>query len=80
MTVADRPLPYSLNDLEDFQFPLFVSSNQCLLMLDASLGAPYFFDRNDDLSLQVNIKGLHVYISHNSDKILQGSILYVLYM
>ena len=34
--------------MDEYQFPLFVTSRQLILMLDASLPAPHFFERNDD--------------------------------
>ncbi|WAR27587.1 TRNK1-like protein, partial [Mya arenaria] len=45
-------LPSRLQDVTDNGFPMFVTSRQLLLMLDASVGPPYFFDRNKDGSLK----------------------------
>ncbi|XP_041378715.1 TPR and ankyrin repeat-containing protein 1-like, partial [Gigantopelta aegis] len=50
-------LPNRLQAVNDFLFPLFLTSRQLLLMLDASLNPPYFFERNDDGSLKVIIQG-----------------------
>ena len=50
----DDPIPNCFQDVEELGYPLFLTSRQMLLMLDASLGAPYFFDRNEDKSLKVN--------------------------
>jgi hypothetical protein len=46
-------LPNRIQDVSDFQFPVFTTSKKLLLMLDASLEPPYFFDRNEDGSLKV---------------------------
>ena len=46
-------VPNRLQDVDDYLFPLFLTSRQLLLMLDASLGPPYFFDRKEDGSLKV---------------------------
>jgi hypothetical protein len=43
--------------VNEYQFPLFITSRQLLLMLDASLDPPYFFDRTEDGSLKVDIQG-----------------------
>ncbi|XP_041361943.1 TPR and ankyrin repeat-containing protein 1-like [Gigantopelta aegis] len=50
-------LPNILQDVNDFLYPLFLTSRQLLLILDASLNPPYFFNRNDDGSLKVVIQG-----------------------
>ncbi|VDI71816.1 Hypothetical predicted protein, partial [Mytilus galloprovincialis] len=50
-------LPSRLQDLNDYQFPLFITSKQLLLMLDASVDQSYFFDRTEDGSLKVDIPG-----------------------
>ena len=47
-------LPNKLQDVGDFSYPLFLTSRQLLMMLDASIGQPYFFDRKDDGSLKVS--------------------------
>ncbi|KAK3088244.1 hypothetical protein FSP39_016548 [Pinctada imbricata] len=52
-----QPLPYQLEDLGPYHYPLVLNSHQFLLMLDASLGKEYFFDRNEDLSLEYEIPG-----------------------
>ena len=50
-------IPNRLQDVNEYQFPLFITSRQLLLMLDASLDPPYFFDRTEDGSLKVDIQG-----------------------
>nr|XP_033786416.1 TPR and ankyrin repeat-containing protein 1 isoform X2 [Geotrypetes seraphini]XP_033786417.1 TPR and ankyrin repeat-containing protein 1 isoform X2 [Geotrypetes seraphini] len=47
---------YRLQDLKDENFPLFVTSKQLLLLLDASMPDP-FFPRNEDGSHKRNIVG-----------------------
>ena len=49
----EENLPYRLQEVDDYLYPLFLTSRQLMLMLDASLGAPYFFDRKEDGSLKV---------------------------
>ncbi|MGH0145262.1 UNVERIFIED_CONTAM: hypothetical protein FKN15_004951 [Acipenser sinensis] len=54
-----RPLEpniYRLQDIQDDHFPLFITSKQFLLLLDASMPHP-FFPRNPDGSLKRNIVG-----------------------
>ncbi|XP_039093158.1 TPR and ankyrin repeat-containing protein 1 [Hyaena hyaena] len=51
-----EPGAYKLQDLKDENFPLFVTSKQLLLLLDASLPTPFFL-RNEDGSLKRTIKG-----------------------
>ncbi|XP_058513135.1 TPR and ankyrin repeat-containing protein 1 isoform X1 [Ochotona princeps] len=50
------PHVHKLQDLRDENFPLFVTSKQLLLLLDASLPKPFFL-RNEDGSLKRNIRG-----------------------
>ncbi|CAG2215687.1 unnamed protein product [Mytilus edulis] len=57
LEAENQNLPNRLQDLNDYQFPLFVTSRQLLLMLDASIDEPYFFDRTEDGSLKVDIQG-----------------------
>ncbi|XP_052214395.1 TPR and ankyrin repeat-containing protein 1-like isoform X2 [Dreissena polymorpha] len=57
MQHEDENLPPRLQDVEDYAFPMFVTSRQLLLMLDASVGPPFFFERKDDGSLKVDISG-----------------------
>ncbi|KAM4842474.1 TPR and ankyrin repeat-containing protein 1 isoform 3-T3 [Thomomys bottae] len=47
---------HKLQDLKDENFPLFVTSKQLLLLLDASLPKPFFL-RNEDGSLKRSILG-----------------------
>ena len=49
----EEVIPHRLQDVNDYQFPLFLTSRQLMLMLDASIGAPCFFERKDDGSLKV---------------------------
>ncbi|XP_052214816.1 TPR and ankyrin repeat-containing protein 1-like isoform X2 [Dreissena polymorpha] len=53
----DENLPPRLQDVKDYAFPMFVTSRQLLLMLDASAGPPFFFARMEDGSLKVDISG-----------------------
>lgn len=53
VTHEDEALPNKLQDVKEYAFPIFITSRQLLLMLDASVGKPYFFDRKDDGSLKV---------------------------
>ncbi|XP_043544767.1 TPR and ankyrin repeat-containing protein 1-like [Chiloscyllium plagiosum] len=50
---------YRLQDIKDENFPLFVTSKQLLLLIDASLPDP-FFPRNEDGSLKRTIVGWSV--------------------
>ena len=43
--------------MDEYKFPLFLTSRQLILMLDASLPPPNFFPRNEDGSLRVIIQG-----------------------
>ena len=49
----EENIPYRLQDVDDYLYPLFLTSRQLMLMLDASLGSPYFFERKEDGSLKV---------------------------
>ncbi|XP_028374549.1 TPR and ankyrin repeat-containing protein 1 [Phyllostomus discolor] len=51
-----EPSAHRLQDLRDENFPLFVTSKQLLLLLDASLPRPFFL-RNEDGSLRRAIVG-----------------------
>ncbi|XP_013369220.1 PREDICTED: TPR and ankyrin repeat-containing protein 1 isoform X4 [Chinchilla lanigera] len=51
-----EPHVHKLQDLRDENFPLFVTSKQLLLLLDASLPKPFFL-RNEDGSLKRTIAG-----------------------
>ncbi|XP_023368914.1 TPR and ankyrin repeat-containing protein 1 [Otolemur garnettii] len=51
-----EPNIHKLQDLKDENFPLFVTSKQLLLLLDASLPKPFFL-RNEDGSLKRSIVG-----------------------
>nr|KAF6421423.1 hypothetical protein HJG59_018697 [Molossus molossus] len=51
-----EPNVHKLQDLKDENFPLFVTSKQLLLLLDASLPNPFFL-RNEDGSLKRTITG-----------------------
>ncbi|KAL4228783.1 TPR and ankyrin repeat-containing protein 1 [Mactra antiquata] len=55
-------LPNRLQDVQDYSYPLFLTSRQLLLMLDASLGPPHFFDRKADGSLKVDPRREITYI------------------
>ncbi|XP_019502697.1 PREDICTED: TPR and ankyrin repeat-containing protein 1 [Hipposideros armiger] len=51
-----EPNVHKLQDLKDENFPLFVTSKQLLLLLDASMPKPFFL-RNEDGSLKRTIVG-----------------------
>ncbi|XP_060067394.1 TPR and ankyrin repeat-containing protein 1-like [Ylistrum balloti] len=53
----DQVLPPRLQDVDDYRYPLFITSKQLLLMLDASLGQPHFFERGEDGGLKVDVQG-----------------------
>ncbi|XP_038075614.1 TPR and ankyrin repeat-containing protein 1-like [Patiria miniata] len=53
LSQLDRPMPHRLQDVHQAQFPLFLTSRQLLLLLDASLPNP-FFPREADGSLELN--------------------------
>jgi len=53
VTHEDEALPHKLQDVADYSFPIFITSRQLLLMLDASVGPSYFFDRKEDGSMKV---------------------------
>ncbi|XP_041045071.1 TPR and ankyrin repeat-containing protein 1-like isoform X2 [Carcharodon carcharias] len=54
-----EPTLYRLQDVKDENFPLFITSEQLLLLIDASLPDP-FFPRNEDGSLKKTIVGWSV--------------------
>ncbi|KAM9308233.1 TPR and ankyrin repeat-containing protein 1 [Gastrophryne carolinensis] len=51
-----EPKIYRLQDIQNEYFPLFLTSQQLLLLLDASMPEP-FFPRNEDGSLKKSIAG-----------------------
>ncbi|XP_056376348.1 TPR and ankyrin repeat-containing protein 1 isoform X3 [Hyla sarda] len=51
-----EPNVYRLQDIQDESYPLFITSQQLLILLDASMPDP-FFPRNEDGSLKRNISG-----------------------
>ncbi|NXP07602.1 TRNK1 protein, partial [Thinocorus orbignyianus] len=51
-----EPNVHKLQDIKDENFPLFVTSKQLLLLLDASMPDP-FFPRNEDGSLERTVVG-----------------------
>ncbi|XP_077125441.1 TPR and ankyrin repeat-containing protein 1 [Ranitomeya variabilis] len=51
-----EPNVYKLQDIQDENYPLFITSQHLLLLLDASMPDP-FFSRNDDGSLKRSIAG-----------------------
>ncbi|KAL8569952.1 hypothetical protein ACOMHN_056384 [Nucella lapillus] len=55
--VEESALPHRLQDVDEYKFPLFLTSRQLILILDASLPPPHFFERNEDGSLRVIIHG-----------------------
>lgn len=59
----EQPLPHRIQDLGDNQFPIFITSKKLLLMLDASLKGPCFFERNEDGSLKVKSEVQTMFVS-----------------
>ena len=59
--VENQDLPSRFRDVHPAAYPLFLTSRQFLLMLDASIPHdsrhPYFFDRKEDGSLKREIRG-----------------------
>lgn len=55
MSQEEQPLPHRIQDIGDNQFPIFITFKKLLLMLDASLKGPCFFDRRKAGSIKVNI-------------------------
>ncbi|KAK3609567.1 hypothetical protein CHS0354_019580 [Potamilus streckersoni] len=51
-------LPSRLQDVDDVLYPLFLTSRQLLLMIDASIGAPCIFERKEYSSLKSENDGL----------------------
>ncbi|XP_062986061.1 TPR and ankyrin repeat-containing protein 1 isoform X2 [Elgaria multicarinata webbii] len=58
---------YKLQDVKDENFPLFLTSKQLLLLLDASMPEPFFL-RNEDGSLKHTIAGW----STNEDRVISN--------
>ncbi|XP_070564892.1 LOW QUALITY PROTEIN: TPR and ankyrin repeat-containing protein 1-like [Ptychodera flava] len=56
VAVEDNSLPYRLQDAHPAQYPMFLTSRQWLLMMDATLPEPYF-PRKPDGSLKREVKG-----------------------
>ena len=46
-----KPLPTSLQNVDDLHFPLFVTSRDLLILLDGTLGGRSFFKRKEDGSI-----------------------------
>ncbi|KAK7480873.1 hypothetical protein BaRGS_00027874 [Batillaria attramentaria] len=57
VVVEETNMPHRLQDIDEYKYPLFLTSRQLILMLDASLPPPHFFERNEDGSLRVMIQG-----------------------
>ncbi|VDH90337.1 Hypothetical predicted protein [Mytilus galloprovincialis] len=57
LQMTNKDLPYRMQDVNDHQFPLFLTARQLWLMLDATLGPPYYFDRNIDRSPKSHMEG-----------------------
>lgn len=58
----EQPLPQRIQDLGDNQFPIFLTFKKLLLMLDASLKGPCFFNRREGGTLKVKIERVDVYL------------------
>ncbi|XP_069106453.1 TPR and ankyrin repeat-containing protein 1-like [Argopecten irradians] len=54
----DMPLPWSFSDIRDSQYPLFLTLEQLLNLADASVGPPYFYEREEDGSRKGNKRSL----------------------
>ena len=57
LPVVEESLPSRLQDVQQQAFPLFITSRQFLLMLDASCPGDSFFNRKADGSLMRDIEG-----------------------
>ena len=57
VAVENIDLPSRFQDVHPAAFPLFLTSREFLLMLDASLPPPYFFERNEDGTLKEEVAG-----------------------
>ncbi|XP_074641148.1 TPR and ankyrin repeat-containing protein 1-like [Tubulanus polymorphus] len=57
VAVENEPLPNRIQDIHPDAYPIFVSSKEFLLLLDASLPGKTFFPRNEDGSLNCEVKG-----------------------
>ncbi|XP_052085613.1 uncharacterized protein LOC127723124 [Mytilus californianus] len=55
--MKDDDLPNRFQDIKKLQYPVFITDKHFLLMLDATLGPPYYFDRHIDGSLKSEIEG-----------------------
>ena len=53
----DEPMPNKLDNTDAAFFPLFLSSKELLLLLDASLPGETFFPRDDEGNLLVSVPG-----------------------
>lgn len=54
----NKELPHRIQDLHPNQYPLFITAKHFLIILDASLGPPYFIDRHKvDGSPKVDLDG-----------------------
>ncbi|CAG2203732.1 TPR and ankyrin repeat-containing protein 1 [Mytilus edulis] len=55
--LRDEDFPNRLQDITEHEYPLFITAKHFWLMLDATLGPPYYFDRHIDGSLKSEIQG-----------------------
>ncbi|CAG2222141.1 TPR and ankyrin repeat-containing protein 1 [Mytilus edulis] len=53
----DDDLPNRFQDIKKLQYPLFITAKHFWLMLDATLGPPYYFERHIDGSPKSEIEG-----------------------
>ncbi|XP_033726790.1 LOW QUALITY PROTEIN: uncharacterized protein LOC117316357 [Pecten maximus] len=44
----DASLPWRFDDIRDSQYPLFLTLEQLLNLMDASIGPPFFYEREND--------------------------------
>ncbi|KAK7486004.1 hypothetical protein BaRGS_00022756 [Batillaria attramentaria] len=57
VAMMNASIPHRLQDIHGHQYPLFLTSKQLILMLDASLPKPHFFDRDDNGRLLQEVAG-----------------------
>ncbi|XP_063425387.1 TPR and ankyrin repeat-containing protein 1-like [Mytilus trossulus] len=53
----DEDLPNRFQDINKMQYPVFITAKHFWLMLDATLGPPYYFERHIDGSSKSEIEG-----------------------
>ncbi|XP_064624179.1 TPR and ankyrin repeat-containing protein 1-like [Lineus longissimus] len=61
--VENEPLSNRLQQVNPCAYPLFLTSKQFLVILDASLPEPYFFPRNADGSMKRKVAGYEKHVN-----------------